>query len=243
MRKLINNPKVVGLLVGMAAVFFLFQYLPPDWHRRWENWLLGEAARLAVLDEPAAQAEGDLPKDRLLSFRPAGLSTEWRSQVSRVELARTMFPQVADLEENRRLVLEQRIPILPQGLRLDGIYLGGDRRTAMLSGILLGEGDFFQNVKVLRIEENGVVFQIGSLEKKLELGETVPMMPKSPRPEVGGETPAGPAREAGDPVAPLLEAEQERLRKLQELGTLPAKLLEGSKQFLPQILPSNAQEK
>lgn len=242
MRKLINDPRVVALLAGIAVVFFASRYLPSDWHRRWEAWILGEAARLALLDEPSAQAEGDLPKDRLLSFRPAGLSTEWRNQVSQVELSRTMFPQVADVEENRRLVLEQRIPILPQGLRLDGIYLGGDRRTAMLSGILLGEGDLFQNVKVLRIEENGVVFQIGSLEKKLELGETVPMMPKTPRPGVGGESPA-PAQGAGDPLAPLLEAEEERLRKLQELGTLPAKLLEGSKQFLPQVLPSGAQEK
>lgn len=242
MRKLINNPKVVGLLVAVAAVFFGFRYLPADWSRRWESWVLGEAARLAVMDEPAAQAEVELPKDRLLAFRPAGLSTEWRSQVIRLELARTMFPQVADLEENRRLLLEQRIPVLPQGLRLDGIYLDGDRRTAMLSGILLGEGDLFQNVRVLRIEENGVVFQIGSLEKKLELGETVPMMPKSAWPDPAGEKPA-PAADGGDPAAPLLEAEQERLRKLQELGTLPAKLLQGSEQLLPGILPALPEKK
>lgn len=240
MRKWINNPKFVAALVGAALVFFALQYVPPDWRRRWENWVMGEAARLALVEE-TPPAEAQLPEDRLLAFRPSGLPGEWRTQVATPELARTLFPQVADPEDTRRLVLQQRIPVLPQGLRLDGIYSDGNRRVAMLSGITLGEGEYFQNARVLRIEENGVVFQIGATEKKLELGETVPMLPKPAAATGAGSSPAGPP--TTDPTEAALQAEQERLRQLQELGSLPAKLLKGSEQVLPQLLPSPQEKK
>lgn len=239
MRKLINNPKVVLGLVALALLFYCQRFLPPDWKQRWESLVMGEAAKMVIADEPASGTEPEVSQERFLVFRPAGLPADWKNQVAAMDIPRFLFPQVADPEENRRMILQQRIPVLPQGLRLDGIYMDGNRRVAMLSGISLGEGDFFQNARVVRIEETGVVFQIGATEKKLELGETVPMLPK---PSGGGNSPANPTAET-DPTQRALDAEQERLRKLQELGSLPAKLLQGSEQILPQILPSLPEKK
>lgn len=234
MRKLINNPKFVLGLVGLAIVFYGQRYLPPDWKKRWESWVMGEALKMEITEDLAPGMDKEVSQERLLAFRPTGVPADWKNQVTAMELSRFLFPQVVDPEENRRLVLQQRIPVLPQGLRLDGIYMDGNRRVAMLSGINLGEGDYFQNARVIRIEETGVVFQVGSAEKKLELGETVPMLPK---PAGGGVPGTNPVAET-DPTQAALKAEEERLRKLQELGNLPAKLLQGSEQLLPQILPS-----
>lgn len=237
MRQLINNPRFVLAMVGLAGLLFAWQYVPVDWSRKWENLLLGEVAQLAAEREESAP-EKEIPATKLLGARPKNLSPNADKLLSNFNLDRALFPVPASPAE-KKWQQQDEGPQFPEGLRLEAVYREGDRKVAIISGLLVEEGDYVRGARAIRIMEGDitqdsanparVTFEWQNREQDLVIGgESGKVVDR------GGE--ALPEAKPGDSSAgssDLLQGELERLQQIQQLQKLlqnPSKLLEGSKQ-------------
>jgi hypothetical protein len=233
-RKLINNPRFVLAMVGIAGLLFAWQYVPVDWGRSWENFLLGEAARLGAGAEPAAPRT-ELPTGKLYGARPKNLPPEFEKMLASAEFPRPLFPVPASPAE-KKWQQQDDGPRFPEGLRLEAVYREGNRKVAIISGLLVEEGDYVRGAKAIRIQEGDiqgdprnlarVTFEWQSREQDLviggEAGKVVEQMPSMEPAPPEGQTPATPEK--------AVQSELERLQEIQKLLQNPSKLLEGSKQ-------------
>lgn len=235
MRQLINNPRFVLAMVGVAGLLFAWQYLPVDWGRRWESLLLGEVATLGLgAEEPAPQAE--IPVTKLLGVRPKNLPVDAEKMLANTEIPRPLFPVPASTAE-KKWQQQDEGPRFPQGLRLEAVYREGSRKVAIISGLLVEEGDYVRGAKAIRIQEGDiqgdaqnlarVTFEWENREQDLVIGgESGQVVERVGPAEAVPASPVG----ATIPSERLLQGELERLQQIQELLQNPSKLLEGSKQ-------------
>lgn len=234
MRQLINNPRFVLSMVGLAGLLFAWQYVPMDWGRKWENLLLGEVAQLAAERDEAAP-EKEIPATKLLGARPKNLPPDVDKLLSNFSLNRALFPVPASPAE-KKWQQQDEGPQFPEGLRLEAVYREGNRKVAIISGLLVEEGDYVRGARAIRITEGDitqdsanparVTFEWQGREQDLviggESGKVVDRVGKAPSEVKSGDSSAGSSE--------LLQGELERLQQLQKLLQNPSKLLEGSKQ-------------
>lgn len=227
MRQLINNPRFVLSMVGLAGLLFAWQYVPMDWARKWENLLLGEVAQLAAEREEAAPAK-EIPATKLLVARPKNLPPDADKLLSNFNLDRALFPVPASPAE-KKWQQQDEGPRFPAGLRLEAVYEDGNQTVAVLSGNIVREGDFLRGAQVTRITRERVTFLWMDAYHDLLMGGDTGVLekPKEPDPQALAEEKST----AENPA--LVQGELERLRELQKLLEVPAKLLRGSEQVPP----------
>jgi hypothetical protein len=235
MRQLINNPRIVLPLVGVAGLLFAWRYLPVDWGRKWEDLLLGEVARMGAEPE-GTSPEKEIPATKLYRTQPKNLSPEADKMLDNLGLERALFPVPASPAE-KKWQQQDDGPRFPEGLRLEAIYREQDRKVAIVSGLLVEEGDYVRGAKAIRIREGDiqgdpanrarVTFEWQNREQDLVIG-----MEAGEVLDRGGQVPAEPAPGESRAATPAdaLQGELERLQTIQKLLQNPSKLLEGSKQ-------------
>ena len=234
MRQLINNPRFVLPMVGVAGLLFAWRYVPVDWGRQWENLLLGEVAQMAAEEEVAAP-EKEIPTTKLYGVRPKNVPPDAEKLLGNLAMDRALFPVPASPAE-KKWQQQDDGPRFPEGLRLEAIYREGDRKVAIISGLLVQEGDYVRGAKAIRIREGDiqgdpanlarVTFEWQNREQDLVIGmDTGKVVDKGGQGRNESEPGEGEA-----PSAEALQGELERLQTIQKLLQNPSKLLEGSKQ-------------
>lgn len=228
-----NNPRfVLAILLG-AGILFGRQYLPADWKRGWENMLLGEAAKLGLGPEEAGPGT-ELSAGRLLGVRPLNLPGDAERLLARPGLERALFPVTASNSEKKWQQQEEG-PRFPEGLRLEAVYREGEVKVAIISGLLVQEGDYVRGAKVIQIVDGyiqgdlknlaRVTFELDNRQQDLVIGrksgEVVETVPKSSA-EVSEPTQPRPSRAAPGML--------QQLKQGQNLLQNPLQLLEGSQQ-------------
>jgi hypothetical protein len=216
----------------LAGILLGWQYLPVDWGRRWETLLLGEAAAM-VAEAEAAAPEIEIPATKLWSARPKSLPSDWQKMLASIDIPRALFPVPASPEE-KKWQQQDEGPRFPEGLRLEAVYREGSRKVAIISGLLVEEGDYVRGAKAIRIQEGDiqgdlrnlarVTFEWQSREQDLVIGgESGQVVDRAP-----AEAPA-PAKVPATPGR-AIQSELEQLQAFQQLLQNPSKLLEGSEQ-------------
>ena len=226
MRQLINNPKFVLGMVGLAGILLGWQYLPVDWGRRWETLLLGEAAAM-VAEAEAAAPEFEIPASKLWSARPKSLPANWQKMLASIDIPRALFPVPASPEE-KKWQQQDEGPRFPAGLRLEAVYQDEKETVAVLSGYQVREGDQLRGAEVVRIYRDRVTFLWNESHQDLLLGGETGILSK-PK-DVPVPVSKEPAAVETPDSAELLQGELERLRQIQKLLETPANLLKGSEQ-------------
>ena len=233
MRQWINNPRFVLLMLLVAGILFGRQYLPADWTRRWENILLGEAANLGLASSDVSPGT-ELSVGQLFGVRPQNLPGDAEKLLANPVLDRALFPVLASKAE-KKWQQQDEGPRFPEGLRLEAVYREGKVKVAIISGILVQEGDYVRGAKAIRIVDGDiqgdlknlarVTFEWENREQDLvigwESGRVVDTVPKSSS-EVSDPSVSIPSR----PVPGVLL----QLKEGENLLQNPSKLLEGSKQ-------------
>jgi len=234
MRQLINNPRFVMAMAAVAGLLIAWQFLPADWGKRWENFLLGEEAQLTAETEELPR-QGEIPEAKMYVALPKGLEGDPEKMLESMDLSRAVFPVPASPSEKK---WEQQVegPRFPEGLKLEAVYREGDRKIAIISGLLVEEGDIVRGARAIRIREGDiqgdpanlarVTFEWENREQDLVIGGEQGKLAEKieePAPDDSAENaPASSER--------LLQGELERLQEIQKLLQNPSKLLEGSKQ-------------
>ena len=226
MRQLINNPKFVLGMVGLAGILLGWQYLPVDWGRRWENLLLGDAAAMVAEAEVTAP-EFEIPATKLWSARPKSLPADWQKMLTSSDILRPPFPVPASPAE-KKWQQQDDGPRFPAGLRLEAVYQDEKEAVAVLSGYQVREGDQLRGAEVVRIYRDRVTFVWNDTQHDLLLGGDAGILSK-PK-EVAVPASKEPAAVETPDSAELLQGELERLRQIQKLLETPANLLKGSEQ-------------
>lgn len=227
MRQLINNPRFVLAMVAVAGLLIAWQYVPVDWGRAWNQFLLGEVAQMTAGTEEVPP-EADLPVTKLYAPRPKNLPGDWQKILANSDIPRSLFPVPASPAE-KKWQQQDDGPRFPAGLRLEAVYQEDGRSVAMLSGYVVREGDFLRGAEVVRINRDRVTFLWMDSYHDLLLGGDTGVMqkPKAPLAEAAA---AAPEEAATPDTSALLQGELERLRQLQKLLEVPANLLKGSEQ-------------
>ncbi len=183
MRQLINNPRFVLAMVGLAGLLFAWQYVPLDWARQWENLLLGEVAQITAEREESAP-EKEIPATKLLGARPKNLPPDADKLISNFSLDRALFPVPASPAE-KKWQQQDEGPRFPAGLRLEAVYDDGNQPAAVLSGNIVRVGDYLRGAQVTRITRERVTFLWMDAYHDLSLGGDTGVLekPKEPIPE------------------------------------------------------------
>jgi len=173
--RLTENPKVIGggILLALALGAYLHG---PEFFRQ-------VTAPPPKPAPPPKLAEAGTDEMKFYRMVPNKLPEKWPQLLVATNVPPTMFDEVPKSEGTRQQTV---LPELTPGWHLSSTYISPEDRVAVVSGVMVREGDVLGPFTVKRIEEDKVTFRHPRGERQMGIGQFVPI------PEGGGKTEAKP---------------------------------------------------
>jgi len=119
---------------------------------------------------PPKLAEAGTDEMKFYRMMPNKLPDKWPQLLVSTNVPAAIFDEVPKSEGVRQ---ETVLPAMTPGWHLSSTYIAPDERVAVVSGVMVREGDFLGPFTVKKIEEDKVVFSHPLGERQMVVGQYV----------------------------------------------------------------------
>jgi len=186
----LNNPWVSGGLGAGILVYFVVSFTPQGWKEPIRNFFTGELKRDAGR-EPELKIGTEKLFRAVLQSGPVQMEALiGRSEEGRSRLLFRETPKGVKEKPVEKAV----VPEVPEGSGLLAVWMDGDKRVAVMTDGMVGEGEGWGVFTVERVTPDSVTLSHAGGERVLRLGEitakagspkVVASAPKDGKPAVG----------------------------------------------------------